>query len=400
MRFSSLRKPQLLIPALTVISLLAWGARHAYCHFRNRMSNSVSQGVSAVKEQLPVVTVVEPIHKPAVRAITLAASVEAFEKATLYAKVAGYLKWIKVDKGDLVRKDGILALIEVPEMEKEYQSAQAAVQEAQATYERAQADVGLKELTFKRLTSVRESQPNVIPQQEVDVARAGYEVAQSDAKLAKAKLELAQSEFAKLKALLEYAKIRSPYDGVVTERFVDPGALIQTGTSSKGNPIVTVASVDKVRVYVYVPEGEVPYLKRGDSAEVMLDAFPGRPFDGGITRFTTALDPETRTMKTEIDLANSARQIRPGMYGTATLHLATEAGALFLPAQSVHQAAGGMAFVYTVAHGRIQKVAVETGLDDGKLIQVKGLHGNEIVVLTSTANLEEGLAVKTVKAAS
>ncbi len=104
-------------------------------------------------------------------------------------------------------------------------------------------------------------------------------------------------------------------------------------------------------------------------------------------------------MKTEIDLPNPTHLIRPGMYGTAKLHLATEAGALFVPAQSVHQAAEGKAFVYTVAQGRIQKVAVETGLDDGKLIQVKGLRGDETVVLTSTANLHEGLTVKTVKAA-
>jgi RND family efflux transporter MFP subunit len=380
--------------------LLLWGVRRAYYHLRGDMSEAHSSEASTTSDELPVVIVVEPMQKPAVQSVTLAASVEAFEMTTLYAKVAGYLRWIKVDKGDQVRKGNVLALIEVPEMENEYQSAQARVIEAQAASERAQADATFKQLTFQRLAGVRESQPNVIPQQEVDVARAALEVAQADAKLAKARLELARSELAKLRTLIEYAEIKSPYDGVVTERFVDPGALIQTGTSSKGNPIVTVASVDQVRVYVNVPERDVPHLNRRDSAEVLLDAFPGKVLDGSITRFATALDPRTRTMKAEIDLPNDDHQIRPGMYGTARLKLGTETNAIFLPSQSVREDTEGKKFVYVFAQNRIRKVPVETGLDDGKLIQVKGLRGNETVVLSSTANLQEGLVVRTVKAGS
>lgn len=399
-RFSSLRRPPVLVALLLFFGLLAWGGHLAYCHIHDKMSDSASATAPPSEARVPVVTVVEPVHMPAVRSLALAASVEAFEKATLYAKVAGYLKWIKVDKGDPVQKDEVLALIEVPEMEKEYQNVQAAVRVAQAAQERAQADVALKELTYKRLSAVRQSQPNVISQQEVDVARAGYEVTQGDVKLAQAKLEAARSEVEKLQALMEYAKIRAPFDGVVTERFVDPGALIQVGTSSKGNPIVTVANVDKVRVYFYVPEREVPYLKRGDPAQVVLDALPGKAFDGQITRFASALDPDTRTMKTETDLRNPRGLIRPGMYGTVKLEMGAEANALFVPAQSVHQSAEGGAFLYTVAQGRIQKIAVETGLDDGKMVQVKGLRGDETIVLSSTTTLQEGLTVRTAKAGS
>lgn len=399
-RFSSLRRPPVFAALLLLFGLLAWGGHLAYCHIHSKMSESVSATSSPSEVRVPVVTVVEPVHMAAVRSLTLAASVEAFEKATLYAKVSGYLKSIGVDKGDLVRKGQILAVLEVPEMEKEYQNAQASVREAQAAQERAQADVALKELTYQRLSAVRQSQPNVISQQEVDVARAGYEVGRADVKLAQAKLEVARSQVEKLQALLEYAKITAPFDGVVTERFVDPGALIQVGTSSKGNPIVTVANVDKVRVYSYVPERELPYLKRGDPAQLALDALPGKVFDGRITRFATALDPDTRTMKTEADLPNPGGWIRPGMYGTLKLEMGAEANALFVPAQSVHQSAAGGPFVYTVAQGRIQKVAVETGLDDGKMVQVKGLRGDESVVLSSTTTLQEGLTVRTAKAGS
>jgi RND family efflux transporter MFP subunit len=393
-----LRKPLGIVGVVLLAGLLFWGARSAYCHLHGKMVEARPSETSAAEERMPVVIAAEPTLMPAVRTVTLAASVEAFEVATLYAKVAGYLKWIKVDKGDAVRKGNVLALIEVPEMEKEYQGAQARVQEAEAASERAAADATLKQLTFERLAGVRQTQPNVISQQEVDVARAALEVAQADARLAKARLELARSELEKLKTLMEYAQIRSPYDGVVTERFVDPGALIQTGTSSKGNPIVTVASVDWVRVYVDVPERDVPYVTRRDSAGVLLDAFPGKVFDGHVSRFATAIDSRTRTMKAEIDLRNPAHLIRPGMYGTARLKLGTETNAVFLPAQSVRRDAEGKNFVYVVAQARIRKVPVETGLDDGKLIQVKGLRGDEIVVLTATVSLQESMEVRVVKA--
>lgn len=231
-RGSFWEKLLILIGVLLLGGLVLWGVRSAYYLLHDKMEPHSAEA-SVAEERIPVVTVVQATHRPAVRSATLAASVEAFEMATLYAKVAGYLKWIKVDKGDAVRKGDILALIEVPEMEKEYQSAQARVLEAQAAYDRALADAALKELTLKRLAQVRDSQPNVIPQQEVDVARAALEVAQADANLAKARLELARSEVDKLKTLMEYAAIKSPYDGVVTERFVDPGALIQTGASVK-----------------------------------------------------------------------------------------------------------------------------------------------------------------------
>src|SRR6266849_6620497 len=230
--------------------------------------------VSAVVEQLPLVTVVQPVAKPAVLSITLPASVEALNQAKLYAKVSGYMQWIKVDKGDRVKKGDVLALLEVPEMDKQHQSALAAVQQAQAEQERAQADASLKQVTYTRLADIRKSNPDVLPEQEVDAARAANEVAQSETKLAKAKVELAQAEVGRLEALREYAKIPAPFDGVVTARFVDPGALIQQGTNSTGNPIVTVAGIDSVRVYVDVPEGSVSYVDRGKPAIVLVNALP------------------------------------------------------------------------------------------------------------------------------
>lgn len=383
-----------ILAGLALAGALLWGGRRAYCHLYGDMAKSHAQS-SAAEARARRVTVIEPLRRAAVRSITLPATVEAFEKATLYAKVAGYLQWIKVDRGDRVRKGEVLALLAIPEMEKEYRSAQAAVLEADAAAGRAQADAALKDLTYKRLASVRESQADVISEQEVDEARARAEVADGEVKFARAKIERLRAEAERIEALMDYARIKSPYDGIITERFVDPGNLIQNAAASRDSaPIVTVMDMDRVRVFVDVPEPDVAEVDRGDPVEVEFDGLVGKTFRAAVTRFATALSPGTRTMRVEIDLPNPNHLIRPGMYGRATLRLAEQAEALFLPAESLRVDAEGNKFVLVVQDGRVRKVAVETGLDDGKLIQVKGLTGGEQVVLASPGALEEGAAVE------
>ncbi|MBI1982761.1 MAG: efflux RND transporter periplasmic adaptor subunit, partial [Acidobacteria bacterium] len=152
--------------------------------------------------------------------------------------------------------------------------------------------------------------------------------------------------------------------------------------------------MDRVRVVVDVPEPDVAEVDRGDPVEVEFDGLVGKTFRAAVTRFATALRPGTRPMRVELDLPNPNHLIRPGMYGRATLRLAEQAEALFLPAESLRVDAEGNKFVLVVQDGRVRKVAVETGLDDGKLIQVKGLTGGEQVVLASPGALEEGAAVE------
>ncbi len=368
---------------------------------RSRSSDASNTGtglVSAVVAQLPLVTVAQPVEKPAVLSITLPASVEALEQATLYAKVSGYVQSIKVDKGDRVNKGDVLALLDVPEIDKQYQSALASVQQAQAEERRARAETSLKQVTYERLAGVRQAKPDVLPQQDVDAARAAYEAAQGDADLSKAKVALARAEVGRLEALRQFAKITAPYDGVITARFVDPGALIQQGTSCAGTPLLTIASVNTVRVYIYVPEADVSYVDQGKPAMVLLDALPGTGFSSAITRIANAVDPQTRTMKTEIDLPNPGHRILPGMYGTAAVKLVTESKALFVPGPAIRRDEDGRPFVYTVEQHRIRKIPVQTGLDEGSMIEVHGLRRSQVVVLSGTASLREGLAVQTVTA--
>lgn len=390
------RRPERLV-ALMAVVFIVWFGLHSL-HVGSTPAPLVAAvKVSAAEESLPVVTVVEPARRAAVQTITLPASVEAIEKATLYAKVSGYVQWIKVDKGDRVKKSEVLAQLEVPEVEKEYQSAQASLAEAQAEHERAEADANLKRMTYQRTQGVRDLEPTVVSSQEVDVARAASETATGNARLAKARVDKASAELEKLQVLSDFAKVSAPFDGVVTERFVDPGALIQAGSNSSGSPVVSVASIDQVRVYVSVPEAEVSEVARGIAAKVRLDASPGKQLTGKVTRFADALDPQSRTMKTEIDLPNSDHRILPGMFGSVTLELSADPKAMFLPDQSVRQDSAGNKFVYVVEMDRLRKVPIQTGQDNGTETQVFGLRGDEPVVLSGPENLQEGTHVKAVR---
>jgi RND family efflux transporter MFP subunit len=382
--------------ALTAVVVMVWIGVHSIHTGARPASLSAYMKVSAAEESLPLVTVVEPVRKVAVQTVTLPASVEAIEKATLYAKVTGYVQWIKVDKGDRVKKGEVLAQLEVPEVDRNYQSAEAAVAEAQAEYERAEADANLKQLTYQRTKGVRDSEPTVVSPQEVDVARAASETAAANARLAKARIDKARADLGALQALTEFAKVRAPFDGVATQRFVDPGALIQAGANSSGDPILSVADLAVVRVYIAVPEVNVSQVVRGIVAKVRLDALPDNEFTGKVTRFADALDPASRTMKTEIDLPNPSHKILPGMFGAVTLDLKSSPSALFLPDQSVREDSAGGKFVYTVENGRLRKVAIRAGPDNGIETQVFGLQGGESVVLSGAENLTEGTRVKAV----
>lgn len=179
---------------------------------------------------------------------------------------------------------------------------------------------------------------------------------------------------------------------------MDPGVLIQEGSSSKGNPVLTVENIDTVRVYVAVPEPSVPRIDRGKPVTVFLNALTGEGLRGKITRFANALDPQTRTMKTEIDLRNPGHHVLPGMYGTVQLELAAETEGLFVPDAAIRHDANGKPFVFTVEQGRLREVPVEIGIAEGGSTQVTGPKVSERVVISGTADLVEGLSVRTLEA--
>ena len=346
------------------------------------------------------------------RTISLPTSVEADQQAKLYSKVSGYLESISVDIGDRVRDGQLLAKIDVPEIVNQHSEAEAGLAVAEADRSRTKAELDsaaaqskLQELTYDRLKAVRTAQPDVLSQQAVDEAMTESEVAAANVNeivgrilQIDSRINQLQATVQRLETMLGFAEIRAPFDGVVTERFVDPGALLQAATSNdSAQPILTVAKVDKVRLAIDVPESEAPHVELNNSATITIDAMPGKQFQGSVSRFSRSLNPATRTMRAEIDLANAEGLLLPGMFGRATLTLEIRAGAVTVPAEALH-AEGDRSFVYQAVGGRARRVDVETLPGDGIDIEViAGLDGGERIIVAAREPLSDGATVNAVE---
>lgn len=322
------------------------------------------------------VTVIRPERRDLVRTLALPGDVAGFTEAALYAKVTGYLQRIDVDKGDWVKQGQLLAVIEVPELQQKLK--------------RAEATLEVERLTHERLRKVWSSDRRLVSQEDLDVARGKYEQAKADVD--------------ELTALVGYTRVTAPFDGVVTSREVDPGALIEAqgsapraGAAHAGKtPLLTIADISTVRVYLYVPEQETSAVRAGVPATLTLREFPGRVFRGTVARFTHALDLSTRTMLTEVDIPNADHALYPGMYAEATLELERRPHALVLPASAV-QSDGRTSWVLTVNDETLRKVPIGVGLaDDGDVEIAGGLAADAQVVAHPNASLADGERVRAV----
>ena len=318
----------------------------------------------------PRVQVERPVKKSVSSELQLNGDILAWEQSTLYSTVAGYLTAIRVDKGDRVKQGDVLAIIDDRETEKEY--------------ERAAADFRLQEITYDRLQEALPQTPNLVSRQDVDAAKAKYESA-------KATME-------RLKILVGYATIRAPFSGVITQRWADPGAMIQAAnTSMNSMAIVRIASMDKLRIRVDVPESEVPLVKVGTKATVTVRELPGQEFNGKVSRFGVALEQNTRTMQTEIDIPNPKHILRPGMFVKVTLQFATEENALTIPATAI-VTEKNHTFVYCVEGNIARKKAIIIGRDDGiHPVIAQGLNGDELVIVAGKESVVEGARVNPIQ---
>jgi len=325
---------------------------------------------SAEPEKAPpaAVQAVQPKRGPITRSITLPGEIKAYQQATLYAKVAGYLKTITVDKGDQVKEGDLLADIEVPELIAEET--------------RGKAEVEVADLDYQRLSESRKKAPDLVTPQSVDDA--------------KGKLDVAKATLERTETLLGFAKITAPFSGIVTKRMVDPGAFIPAATSgstAQNAAIVTLADFNTVRVQVAVPELESSLVATGQPVKVSVEGLSGRSFDGKITRFSYALDEASRTMLAEIELPNPKLELRPGMYASVKIGIERKDDALLVPVEALVVEKTG-ASVFALADGKAKKTRVQTGFNDGTDVEIiSGVKTGQRVILAGKRSLSDGQPV-------
>lgn len=317
---------------------------------------------------LPEVQVAKPVRRDVAATLHVPATVSPYHQTTLYAKVSGYLKTIHVDKGDRVRQGQVLAVIEAPEINQQY--------------EQALSDYTIRKVTYERLAQVWKEAPDVIAKQEVDVAQAAADASRH-------LLEQRQT-------WLDYTQVHAPYGGTVTARFVDPGALIQSATSSatQAVPLFTIMDVSRLRLYVNVPQEDAPFVRKGTPATISIRDSGVKALEATVTRSTQALDPGTRTMLVEIEVANQGQALAPGMFADVALALRRHSNALVIPPAALVSDNTSKA-VFVIEQNVARKVLIKTGIDDGVWVEVtEGLTGTEDVVVVGKSRLADGKPVK------
>ena len=299
------------------------------------------------------------------RQLTLPGELHPLHQATVYAKTAGYLQELGVDKGDTVRRGQVLGRIASPETDQQL--------------ERATADLLLRRQKQRRLAGLVQS--GIVSQQEMDEAQAA--------------LASAQAEHARLTSMKGYEVLVAPFDGVVTARYVDPGALLSAATSSTSasQPIVELQQMDTVRVFIYVAQRQAGYIKVGDKATVGSPDLHGPTLQATVTRTARAIDPRTRTMLVEVDVDNHAGVLTPGMFVQVTLTLDVPP-ALQVPTDAVFLRQG-QPYVVVLDGGVAHFRRFEAGVDDGHFVEVLGgLKEGEMVGLHVGDDVSEGSPVR------
>lgn len=335
------------------VAFLFWRRQSAEASELKRRNVALSKGNTVQVAKVAV--------SPSDQSLTLPAEVRGWSQVTLYAKVAGYVREIPVDKGTRVKKGDLLARLESPETDQAVAGARA--------------DLALKRQLLQRTKALRPD--GVVSQQDLDNASGAVSVGEATLKQA-----LAQQA---------YEIIRAPFSGVVTARYVDVGALVPSGTGSTQSvqPVVDLADVDTLRVQVYVGQSDASRLALGDQVSLVSDSDPSHPIQAVISRMAMGLDARTRTMLCEADVDNRPPRLFPGQFVKATLKL-RGARTPLVPGEALTWR-GDKLFVALVQDGQVRLQQVLTGDDNGRVVQIlTGLQGGETVVLNPSPELSNG----------
>ena len=351
----------------------------------------------------PVVTVT---RTTLANQLTVAGEFLPFEEVELHAKVAGYVRKMNVDIGDRVHAGEVLATLDVPELNAQVVGATAGVAQSQeqiarsrSEVSRAQADYIAIHASSQRLEQASKAQPGLIAQQELDNAKAkdaasaaAVDAAKSALAATEQALGISRAQQTQVISMADYSRIIAPFDGIVTWRYADPGALIQAGTSNAASaPVVKVAQVSTLRLRLPVPEALASFVRLGDAATLRVSALD-RTLQGTVTRTTGALDPSTRTMQVEVDVPNQDNSLTPGMYAQVTLNVQRAGDVLALPQQAIDSSNPAQPFVMVVdASHHVQRRNVTTGIATANRVEIlTGLRAGEQVISTNLGAYNPG----------
>jgi len=364
----------LTIVAVALVVLLIAGALTLIGH----ESHERALAKETERETVPTVAVVHPLAEKPDEDLVLPGSLLAYEESPIYARTSGYLvRWYR-DIGSRVKEGELLATIDTPEVDQELNQTRAARQQMVAQME-------LAKISADRWENLRKS--DSVSAQEADTQTSGYKQAQANVAAADANVR-------RLEQLEGFKKVYAPFSGVLTKRNVDPGALINAGAGAAGRELFDIARVDPLRVYTSVPQAYAPYIKVGASTTVTLQEFPGQRFSARIARTAEAIDPNTRTLLTEVDVPNKDGRLLPGSFGEVHFAVGSNVDKVTIPVNAMLFRSAGAQLAVVGSDNKVQLRPINIGKDYGATLEILGgVTTNDQVVINPPDSLEEGETV-------
>jgi RND family efflux transporter MFP subunit len=340
-------------------------------------------GLAQTVELTPV------ISRPVSRTVDLPGEIQPYLKVTLHARVTGFVENVAVDRGSMVKQGDLLAQLSAPEMQAQIAEAEAKLRAVEADRIQAEAQVAAAQTTFDRMREAAKT-PGAVAGNEIALVEKQVEANKAVVSSRLQASRAAQASVDALKAVEAYLTITAPFEGVITERLVHPGALVGPNTNS---PLLVIEQVSRLRLVVAVPEEDVAAIARGANVSFRVPAYPERVFSGIIARIPKTLDTKTRSMAVELDVVNKDQSLAPGMYPTVRWPIRTSGQGLFVPRTSVVTTTE-RTFVIREHNGHAEWVNVQKGPVDGDMIRVIGpLRAGDRIVKRANDEIREGTAL-------
>jgi RND family efflux transporter MFP subunit len=355
-------------------------------------------GATAVRTRLPMVSTANPRRAPAVLDVPLPGSMDAILETGIWARTDGYLKARYVDIGDRVRKGQLLAEIETPEVNQQLRQATATLSQDKANVVKFEADLALARTTLQRYIAAG---AGTVSKQQIDERNSAVTQAEKVVDAARATVNADEANVDRLLDLQSFQKVYAPFDGVITARNVDPGALISAGSTSGTRELFRLAQVYVLRIFVYVPQSYAVDIKAGQSADVSVRELPGRVFNGTVTRTAGAIDPKSRTLLTEVQVPNPEGLLLSGSYAMVLFKIQRLNPPLIVPQNALLIDASGVRVALVNADGTLHYRPVQIGRDYGNDVEIlSGLDPNDVIATGLSAGITEGARVDIAKPAS
>jgi RND family efflux transporter MFP subunit len=358
-------------------------------HYRQHLE--VAAAAEEQRDFVPRVRVAPVQASPDIHKVVLPATTTAFEAANIFARASGYVVQRNVDIGSRVKAGDLLAVISAPELDHQIAQAQATLAQNEATLRQTEANRELAAHNWGRDAVLVRQGWATQQQGDTDRLNLAAQTQAADANAATIKAQQAQIEV--LQQQKAYQRVVAPFDGVITQRNIDVGSLVQADAAS-GTFMFAIAHGDIMRIQLFVPQEAAVGVKPGVTAIVRVAEIPGHPFPGQVTRIADALDPGTRTLLTEIDVPNADGELSPGMYSTVELQIPRKAPSLTVPDAAVVFDAQGV-YVFLVENGVARQHQITEIRDLGTEMEVsEGVKAGDLAVVNPPVDLEDGKKVK------